>query len=243
MAKCAVAGIALFAGLLPAQRVSVDASVRPSDKQYIEAAGEATVTAKPDQAVIDVGVVTEGSIAATVAAQNAKLTDTVLAELRKIVEAGQLKTTGYSLRPNYKTAKPGTPATIDGYTGSTTVEAKLSDLTLVGKVIDAALQAGANNIQNLQFGLKNPQTQQSQALKEAAIEARANAEAIAMGLGLRIVRVLSAEQFAPGGDYSMPKRAPVAFAASAVQTQVEPGTIEISATVTLKVEVADQPAK
>ena len=181
---------------------------------------------------------TQGAAAATVAAQNAKLTDTVLAELRKIVEAGQLKTTAYSLRPNYKTAEPGTPAAIDGYIGTTIVEATLSDLTQVGKVIDTALQSGANNIQNLQFSLKNPQPQQSQALKEAAMRAKANAEAIAEGLGLHIVRVLSAEQSEPE-VIGLQKKAPVAFAVAA-KTQVEAGTIEITAMVTIKVEVGDQ---
>jgi uncharacterized protein YggE len=192
----AVVGIILvgWGGLLQAERVSIDAALHQSDKSYVQATGEATISAKPDQVVIDIGVVTQGATAATVAAQNAKQTDAVLADLHKILAAtDQLKTTSYSVKPDYQTPKPGATATIGGYTATNVVEATLGDLTQVGKVIDAVLQSGAKNIQKLQFALKNPQAARSQALREAAIQAKANAEAIAAGLGVHMVRVLSAE--------------------------------------------------
>src|ERR1022692_3194156 len=113
--KCAAVAIVLMALGQPllAQRVSIDAAVRTSDKSYVQATGEATVSAKPDQAIIDIGVVTQGATAESVAAQNAKQTDAVLANLRKtLAENGQLKTTSYSVRPNYQIPKPGAVATI-----------------------------------------------------------------------------------------------------------------------------------
>lgn len=237
----AAVGVTLvaWAGLLQAQRVSIDAAVRASDKSYVQATGEATISAKPDQVVIDIGVVTQGTIAASVAAQNAKQTDAVLADLHKILAStDQLKTTSYSVRPNYQSPKPGATATIGGYTATNIVEATLDDLTQVGKVIDAVLQSGANNIQKLQFGLKNPQAARSQALRDAAIQAKANAEAIAAGLGVHVVRVLSAEEYEPSDSFVNQKAAapPQGFAAP---TQVEAGSIEVSATVTLKVEVGE----
>jgi uncharacterized protein YggE len=72
------------------QRVSIDAAL--TGKPYVQATGEATVSAKPDQAVIEIGVVTQASTATAAAAQNAKRTDEVLAELRKLLgESDQLK--------------------------------------------------------------------------------------------------------------------------------------------------------
>jgi uncharacterized protein YggE len=73
--KYAGIGIVLIAwgGSLRAQRVSIDAAVRTSDKSYVQATGEATVSAKPDQAIIDIGVVTQGDTAVSVAAQNARI--------------------------------------------------------------------------------------------------------------------------------------------------------------------------
>jgi len=202
------------------------------EKQYILAVGEANVSVKPDQTTIDIGVVTQGTTAAAAAAQNAKQTDGVLADLRKMVtRPDQLKTTSYSVSPNYQTPKPGATPTISGYTATNIVDVTIDDLAQVGKVIDAVLQSGANNIQRLQFGLKNPQAARSQALREAAVQARANADAIAAGLGVRVVRVLSVEERESGGVRPMQR----AMLASA--TQVEAGTVDVTAFVTLKVEI------
>jgi|HubBroStandDraft_6_1064221.scaffolds.fasta_scaffold161681_1 uncharacterized protein YggE len=229
-----------WGGFLQAQQhVSIDAAVRGSDKPYVLATGDATISAKPDQAIIDVGVVTQGTTAASVATQNAKQTDAVLAILHKILAPiDQLKTTTYSVRPNYQTPKPGGTATIDGYTATNTVEIVLDDVAQVGKVIDAALQSGANTIQRLQFGLKNPQTLRSQALAGAAKQARANAEAIAAGLGVHVVQVVSAEESDLNGGLVDYQRTQPQFSAVAAPTQLEAGNVEVKATVTLKVEVA-----
>jgi uncharacterized protein YggE len=172
--------------------------VQASDKPHVQATGEATISAKPDQAIIDIGVVTQGATSASVAAQNAKQTDAVTADLRKILApSDQLKTTSYSVRPNYQSPKPGATPTIGGYTAANVVEVALDDLAQAGKVIDAVLRSGANNIQKLKFELKNPQAARSRALREAAVHARANAEAIAAGLGVHVVGVLSAEEYDP----------------------------------------------
>jgi uncharacterized protein YggE len=238
--KCARIGIVLIAwgGSLQAQRVSIDAALRTSDKSYVQAMGEATVSVKPDQAIIDIGVVTQGATAVSAAAQNSKDTDAVFADLRKILAGSQqLKTTSYSVRPNYQYPKPGAQPTVASYIATNVVEVTLNDLTQVGKVIDAALQSGANNIQKLQFGLKNAQAARSQALQEAAAQAKASVEAIAAGLGVHVLRVLSAEETA-AEDFGMAKKAPAPLAIAAPTTQVEAGTIEVNVTVTLKVEVA-----
>jgi uncharacterized protein YggE len=239
--KFTVTGLALMvsAGSLQAQRVSIDAAVRTSDKSYVQAIGEATVSAKPDQAIIDIGVVTQGATAASAATQNAKQTDAALADLHKILTPrDQLKTTSYSVRPNYQTPKPGATATIGGYTATNVVEVVLDDLSLVGNVIDAALQSGANNIQKLQVGLKNPQAIRSQALRDAAVQAKASAQAIAAGLGVQIVRVLSAEEYSPADDVGRVNyQAKAPLAPGAPTTPVEVGTVEVTAIVTLKVEV------
>src|SRR5579872_2539306 len=85
--KHAVIGIFLITWIKPAhaQRVSIDAALRTSDKSYIEATGEVTISVKPDQAFLEIGVITQGATAVAVAAQNARQTDTMLTDLRKFV--------------------------------------------------------------------------------------------------------------------------------------------------------------
>lgn len=117
---------------LPAQRVSVDAALHTSDKSYIQASGEATISAKPDQALIEIAVVTQGATGAAAAALNAKQVETVLSELRKVLTgSNQIKTTDYSVRPNYQYPKPGAAMAISGYTARNVVEVKLDDLAQV----------------------------------------------------------------------------------------------------------------
>jgi hypothetical protein len=78
-----------------------------------------------------------------------------------------------------------------GLYGEQYVEITLDDLTQVGRVIDTATQSGTNNIQKLEYKLKNSRAVRTQALREAAAEAKASVEAIAAGLGLsRVARDL-----------------------------------------------------
>jgi uncharacterized protein YggE len=103
--------------------------------------------------------------------------------------------------------------------------ASLDDLTRLGEVIDTATAAGANQVQRVRFTLKRPEQIQARALREAAANARAQADALASALGVRILRVLSAEE-------STPPMSPVddvqALSAEAAgyATPIEAGTID-----------------
>jgi uncharacterized protein YggE len=101
-------------------------------------------------------------------------------------------------------------------------------------VIDTASQAGANRIQNLRFTLRNEAAVQTQALREAAQQARRKADALASSLNLNIVRVLSVEETSP---VVVPVRDVMFARTEAASTPIEPGTIEVRATVTLTVEI------
>ncbi len=228
-----IALVAIFTVGATAQEVTD--RMRPS----IRVTGDAIVSARPDQAQIDVGVVTQASTAKAAADENARKVDAVLAALRKVLGPdAEIKTVGYSLNPNYVYPPGGGQPRINGFTASNIVQVKTKDLTQVGTIIDTASQNGANNIQSLQFTLKDDQAVRAQALREAAAKARTKAETLASALGVRVVRILLAEE---SGPVVMPiyARAEMMQAkASDVSTPVEPGTIEVRASVILTVEIA-----
>jgi uncharacterized protein len=231
-------GHALIAltGLFGAARAQELAEKLPPS---IRVVGEAVVNARPDQAQIDVGVVTQGQTAKAAATQNAQRLDAVLAELRRVLGANaNIKTVNYALNPNYNYPREGGKPTISGYTATNTVRVTLDDLTAVGKVVDTVTQSGANQIYRLVFSLKDEQAVQAQALREAATKARARAEALAAALNVGIVRVLSAVENT-GGVVPLEHRELMArdAAVAKVETPVEPGTIEVRANVTLTVEI------
>jgi len=217
---------------------AVAAGAEPVRPPSIRTTGEATITARPDRVVIQIGVVTQASTAQNAASTNAQKLDAALHELKQAAgPAAQIKTISYSLDPNYRYPQNSQP-TIAGYTAHNVVEVTADDIGAAGKIIDAATRSGANTIQSLQFTLKNDQEAHAQALREAATKARADAEAIAAALGVKILGVLSAEEGnAPEPRPIMMPMARMA-AAEAPPTPVTAGTIDIRATVTLTVEVS-----
>src|SRR6185436_13862784 len=210
----------------------------PADKvtqPSIRVTGDSTVTVKPDQAEISIGVVTQAPAAQTAAAQNAQKQDAVIAELKKLLGAGaDIKTISYSLSPNYRYPKEGGQPTINGYIATNIVQVKTSDLAQVGKVIDLATGSGANTIQSLRFILKDDAGARAQALREASIKARSKAEAIASSLGLKILRVLRVEEggLSPRPIMEFANDSLQAVRANAATTPVESGSIDVRASVT-----------
>ncbi len=204
----------------------------------ITVTGEATVKVSPDQAQIDIGVITQAATAQAAAAQNAQKLDATISALRNALGAGaDIKSVNYSLAPNYRYPREGGQPTIDGYNASNTVQVKTNNMNEVGKIIDTATRSGANNIQLLQFSLKDDQAVRAQALREAALKAKAKAEALASALNLRVVRTLRVDESGQVRPIPMYARADMAQAAQA-PTPIEPGSIEVQAMITLTVEVA-----
>lgn len=163
----------------------------------------------------------------------------MLRALRPALEGGaQLRTVGYSLSPRYDVPKEGGTPSISGYVASNTVRVTDAPVRSVGPLIDAATGAGANQIQRIEFGLKDDQAVRSQAAREAAVRARARADALAAAVGVRPVRILSVvENVATDGPV---REVMMARMQDSAATPIEPGTIEVSSTVTLTVEVASR---
>ncbi|MGH9640678.1 MAG: SIMPL domain-containing protein, partial [Bryobacteraceae bacterium] len=139
----------------------------------------------------------------------------------------------YSLAPVYRRKQGETPI-LTGYRADNTVLVKTSDLALVPKILDTATQTGANNIAGISFTLRNDAAVRAKALAQAAEQARANAEAIAGGLHLHVMRVLRAES---SGSSGVRPRLQFARFAAASSTPVEPASVRVTANVTVTLEV------
>jgi uncharacterized protein YggE len=205
----------------------------------VTASGEAVITAEPDLAEIDIGVVTQARNAPDAAKENAEKLARVMAEVKKLLGRGdEVKTASYSLHPNYRYPQGGKPE-ITGYTATNVLRIKTGNLTGVGKLIDVSMQSGANAMNRLVFTLKDEHAAQLQALRLASQKAKAKAEEMAGALGLKITRILSVSE---GERAFRPIPMPVARGAqmevlAAAPTPVEAGTIEVRSTVTLTGEL------
>jgi len=217
--------------------------LRPPRAATIQVTGQAIVAETPDRVYIDIGVSTQARESETAASQNATRLSAVIAAVKQAAGPPvQLTTTEYSISPNYNYPRDGGAPTLLGYTVGNVVEVRLDDLHKIGRVIDAATQAGSNDVRDIRFALRDEQTPRSEALREAALNARQEAQTLAEALDLRIVRVLSADEQSPGvGPRVIYPQGGLRMSTLAAPTPVEAGTLDINATVTLTVEVA--PAK
>jgi uncharacterized protein len=202
-------------------------SARPAS---VQATATASVSVKPDEARIQIGVVTQAANASAAATQNAAALQKALDELKAAAgPKAEVKTVSYSLFPNYD---PQKAHTIRSFTASNIVEVATGDLSSVGKIIDAATQTGANEVRSLQFTVKDQSQAREQALRKAALQARSDAEAMAAAMGVKLGRVLYLDQtgLQPIRPYAMSAEF------RAVPTPIEqPQNIEVSATVTLTI--------
>jgi uncharacterized protein len=205
----------------------------------VRASGDATVTAKPDRAQITIGVLSQAPTAQAASAQNATQTTAVVDAVKRALNGnGQIKTTEYSIAPDYQYSKDGSASKVIGYHASNTVLATVDDLSLVGKIIDTATHAGANNINGIAFTLRNDEAVRAQALGEAAAKARTNAEAIAKALNLQVLGVFSAETTeAPIVRPLFAQAKATAQVNAVAPTPIEAGTLDIHASVVVTLQV------
>ena len=200
---------------------------------FVRAAGQATVSVNPDLARIDFSAVTQAPNAQAAASQNATQVGTLISQLQGLLGANaDIKTINYSLNPNYIYPRDGGLPTLAGYTATNTVRVTTNDLANVGRVIDTGIQAGANQVSSLQFGLKDEQPARVQALKQATAQAKVRAEAMAAGAGMHTGAFRSIEE-------ATTVRTPVATGgvAAAPSTPIVSGLMEIDATVTIEVDL------
>jgi hypothetical protein len=211
---------------------ALTAAGQSGSQAVVRASGEAAISVPPDQARINVGVTTKARTAEEAAAQNASQVEAVFAQLRQVLGSGaQLKTINYSLSPEYQYSQ-GSPPVLTGYAANNTVEVIIDDLSLIGKVIDAAGRAGATNITGLRFTLRDPEPLRSRALAQAAKQAREHASAIAAGLGRKIGEVRVAQE----GAISDLGRNLLDVKAQG-GTPIEQGLVEVRATVAVEAEM------
>lgn len=198
----------------------------------VQATGNASVSVTPDQATISVSAVTQAATAQDAANQNATLATNIQSALTQALgSSGTVKTTGYSVNPNYNYPPNGNPV-LTGYTVTNSIQVTVSDLSIVGKVIDTATQAGATRIDSLTFGLKDDTAARTQALKAATLQAKAKADAMASSVGLTTGSFLVIQE---SGAVVQPLTGIAAPGAST--TPITPGNLTVTGNVTISVQL------
>ncbi|HEY3835172.1 MAG TPA: SIMPL domain-containing protein [Bryobacteraceae bacterium] len=206
----------------------------PAPRSTVQATGTATVSVTPDQAQVNVSAVTTAATAQDAANQNATIATNIQMQITQALgTSGTVKTVNYSVTPNYTYNKDGS-STLNGYTVTNSIQVTLNDLTITGKIIDTAVQAGASRIDSLVFTLKDDTDARSQALKAATLKAKTKADAMAASVGLTTGPILAIQE---AGAVVNPITT-VASPGATASTPVQPGNLSVTGNVTIAVQLS-----
>lgn len=219
--------VAAAAAAVVEPQLARPATTPPSTGTTITVTGNGSAKAVPDQASFDFGVQTQAATASDALSRNADQANAIVAALEKAgVDASQIQTTDVSLWP--QTASDGTE--IVGYQASNSVQATVP-IARAGDTVDAAVGAGANNVDGPNLSVSDQTATYADALKQALADAKAKAQSIADASGLTLGAVQTVSE---GSDQSGPL--PVygeAHSAAGPAPPVEAGTQQVQATATV----------
>jgi len=197
----------------------------------IVVAGQGSIAARPDRAQLSFGVSSDAKTASAALRTNAAEMTKVIAALKSQgIAAADLRTDLVSLSSRY--SQNG--ETVVGYTATNSVSATVRNLAKIGAIIDAAVDAGANQVSGPNLVRSSAASLYRAALRAAIADARGKARTIAAASGLHIRRITDVAE-----SSAAPSLTPLTAKASAdASTPVETGSTLVEATVTVTFAVA-----
>lgn len=232
------AALALF--LLTGLAMTVSAQSSPAAERgtLLSVTAEAHASRVPDVATLSAGVVTQSADANAAMRANSAQMEKVMAAIRAAgIAERDVQTAGIGIYPQYRYAENQPPA-ITGYQASNTVNVKVRDLDKLGKVLDALVANGANQINGPSFEIDQPEAVYDEARRNALKKAQDRAAMYAAALGKRVKRIVSIGE---GGGMGVPGPMPMMKMAAmdAGSPPVSPGETSLSATLEVVFELGD----
>ena len=232
-----MAALMLGAAALPAAADAQQASITQSitgTRLDVSASGD--VTRVPDLAIISAGVVTRSASASGAIQQAAARMARVREALRAAGIADRdIQTSNISLNPEY-TYVNNQPPKLNGYTASNQLSVRFRDIANTGKILDALVSVGANQINGPNLTIEKPEAALDEARARAVAAGRARADLYARSLGLRVVRIVAVSE---SGGYAVPPPMPVMMRAEAAQadTKIDSGEQKLSVNLNMTFEL------
>jgi hypothetical protein len=221
---------AIVALTLPSLAQDTGSPAPSTTDRTVTVNGTATIKAKPDEAVISLGVQTQANTAQSALADNAtKMTALIAALTDKGIAKDDIATSYVSIYPTYG----NNGMDITGYQAVNQVDVTVRDISKVGEVIDDSVKAGANLSNGITFQLSDQNQGVDQALADAVANARSKAETLAGAGDAQLGQVVSIQE---GSGYTPPiyyGRDMAASSAGAAATPIQPPTLETQVSVTV----------
>jgi uncharacterized protein YggE len=228
-----LAGIWLWGqATTPAVAQTSEATSNYNPAQTIAVVGQGSAQVEPDIARVSIGVETSAEMIAEAVEENDAKMESILAALVKAgIAEKDIQTTNFSIQlDRYPEPMPrAESATAEPkplYRVSNMVNVTIRDLNTVGEVLDAVVEAGANNIWGVTFSLDDPESAEADARAEAIANALARAQALAELSGVELGPVMSVSEIIGGGAF--PTSVAMVERAVAGGGPISPGELEIT---------------
>jgi uncharacterized protein YggE len=196
-------------------------------------------------ATIQTGVVTQAVEASTALTANNAALENLMGVLKQFnIAAKDVQTSEFSIYPEYEQRpprrspqEPRAPRIV-GYRVSNQVRVRVRSLPDLGKILDALVRAGSNQISGITFGIDQPTGVLNQARNRAMSDARSRADLYAQAAGVSVGRVLSISEQTAAIPRPQPTMARMAMA-EASSVPVATGEQELRAVVHVVYEIAE----
>ncbi len=221
----------LFAlALAPIAALAADTD-RPST---VSVSGSAEVAAEPDLAHVTLGVEARKPTMAEARTAVAATVDRVLALTRDLrIDPKQVNATRVQVQPEYSWNEKDRKRVLLGYLVSRQVQVELRDLEQLGPLLERAVDAGVNQVNDPVLDSSRRKSLEREAMAKAVEDARLSAETLARAAGARLgaVRTLNGATSAP--PMPMYRRGAVMAdaAMAAPEATYQPGEMKFSAIV------------
>ena len=165
----------------------------PQSERLVQVTGHGIISAAPDQAIVRFGVQTQAESAGEALEENNLLMQEVIsATLEAGIDEDEIQTQQLRLQPVYsQTLNAVDPLTVTGYQAFNSVAVTAQDLSTLGELLDAAVEAGANTVEGIQFEIDNREALSAQAREAAVNDALEKAEQFAELTGTELGMVMT----------------------------------------------------
>ncbi|MDP8995364.1 MAG: SIMPL domain-containing protein [Pseudomonadota bacterium] len=232
----ALAALALPAAAAAQANPMPPPSVQGIDGTRLDVVAVGEVTRVPDIARISAGVITQAPTATEALRLNAARMAAVREALRRAGIADRdIQTSNINLHPEYRYAENQPPRLI-GYRAGNEVSIRFRDIAETGRILDALVAQGANQISGPMLEIDRPEAALDEARTVAIANARARAELYARALGMQVRRVLAVSE---AGPPQVPFPRPMAEARSAMaqDVRIDPGEQRLAVSLTVTFEL------
>jgi hypothetical protein len=228
---CALATTAWLAAA-PAAAQPPSQSGSPS-VPVVVTSGEGTVKKAPDRAWVTIAAESRARTAPEAQRANSEAMTAVTGKIKAAgIPPEAMQTSGFTLQPEFDFASGR--QTLRDYVARNQLQVRVDNLPKLGEIIDAAVSVGATNVSGVRFDLQDRDSAEREALKQAVADAKARADALAAGAGLKVDHVVRIEeQRDVAGPRPMPMYAAARSEGMNASVPIESGEIEVRAHVTL----------